>query len=67
MMFKSKLYNIINDLNNHKRSKSALLSESIEERLNFALESYDKDIAESYDYLIRRDSLRVMKKINQRK
>jgi hypothetical protein len=67
MDFKSKLYNITKDLEAHKRSRLEVLSQSIETRLNFALQNYDKAVADSYNYLVHRNSLRVMKKINRRK
>lgn len=67
MKFKSRLYNILKDLNQHKRDRSTLMQESVEKRLNDALTNYNKDIAQSYNYLYRRDSLSVMRKLNRRK
>ena len=67
MTFKSRLYNINKDLENSKRERHEILSESIEDRLNNALESYIKEIYESFDYLQYRDDIRVMQKLNKRK
>lgn len=65
-MFKSKLYNILNDLKQHQRDRSTIMEESVQERLNKALNEYNKSIADSYNYLTYRSSLRVMKKLNRR-
>ena len=67
MTFKSKLYNISEDLKLHNRNRNELFQQSVEERLQQALLSYDKEIAESYNYLQYRGSLRVLKKLNRRK
>lgn len=67
MDFKSKLYNILKDLKHHNRDRSTLLQESIEKRLDDALTNYNKDIAQSYNYLYYRDSLNVLRKLNRRK
>ena len=67
MEFKTKLYNILRELKQHNKDKNELFRESIECRLNDALVNYSKDIAQSYNYLYRRDSLRVMNKLNKRK
>lgn len=67
MTFKSKLYNISEDLKLHNRDRNELFQQSVEERLQQALLSYDKEIAESYNYLQYRGSLRVLKKLNRRK
>ena len=65
-MFKSKLYNILNDLKQHQRDRSTIMEESVQERLNKSLNEYNKSIADSYNYLTYRNSLRVMKKLNRR-
>lgn len=65
MTFKGKLYNISEDLKRHNRDRSTLLQKSIEERLDFALHNYDKQISDSYNYLSYRGSLRVMRKLNK--
>lgn len=67
MEFKTKLYNILRELKQHNKDQNELFRESIEYRLNDALVNYSKDIAQSYNYLYRRDSLRVMNKLNKRK
>lgn len=67
MTFKSKLYNISKDLKDHKRTRSELFKNSVEDRLEQALLAYDKDIAESYNYLQYRQGLRVLKKMNRKK
>lgn len=67
MTFKSKLYNISKDLKSHNRNRNQLFEMSVEERLQQALTAYDKDIADSYNYLQYKDSLRVLKKLNRKK
>ena len=67
MEFKTKLYNILRELKQHNKTKNELFYQSVECRLNDALVNYSKDIAQSYNYLYRRDSLRVMNKLNKRK
>ena len=67
MNFKSKLYNIFEDLNNHKRNKNELFEQSVENRLNKALIEYDKSIAKSYNYLIYKNQIEILRKINKLK
>lgn len=67
MDFKTRLYNISKDLKSHNRNKHTLLQESIEKRLDDALTNYNKDVAQSYNYLYYRDSLSVLRKLNRRK
>lgn len=66
-ILKSKLYNILNDLEAHKSNANELIQLSISERLKTSQDNYYKSISDSYNYLSARNSLRVMKKLNRRK
>lgn len=67
MSFKSKLYNILTDLEEHRRNRDVVIQESIEGRLQKTLDNYNKTIIDSYNYLSQRESFNVMKKLNRRK
>ena len=60
-----KLYNILDELENHRRHPSKVLEDCISERLNNSLKTYMHSIDNSYDYLESRDGLNVMKKMNR--
>lgn len=66
MTFKSKLYNILNDINKYKGLRTQLMQMSIQERLDKSFNNYTKSLDDSYEYLSYRSSLRVMKKLNRK-
>ena len=66
-IFKTRLYNILSDLEKHKPKDTKILQSSIEDRLQKSLDNYNKSIENSYNYLLARNSLSVMKKLNRRK
>ena len=66
-IFKTRLYNILSDLETHKPKDTKILQSSIEDRLQKSLDNYNKSIENSYNYLLARNSLSVMKKLNRRK
>ena len=63
MRFKKKLQSISKDLENCTETRAELLEKSINSRLTLALHNYDKLVADSYNYLVHRGSLRVMNKL----
>ena len=66
MMFKDRLIRIQHDLSNHNRTKSTMLENMIQERLDKALDNYKLDLDKTSGYLERRDGLNVLSKYNRR-
>ena len=64
-MFKSKLYNILDDLQSHSKDRNEIFQKSIEERLEKSLNSYNEQMLESYKYLSTKKEINVLKKINR--
>lgn len=62
---KNKLYNIIEDLNKHKRNKDDLLIEYVSERLNKSLHVYYGQLMNSFNFLKYKNSQTVMKNMNR--
>lgn len=63
---KDKLYNIIKELSFYKRNKNDLLAQYINERLNKSLQTYYKELIDSFDYLKYKDSSNILKKLNRK-
>ena len=57
------LNNMLIDISKHKRNREELLRISIEDRLNKSLEVYYNQLSASLEYLVSKDSLRVLKNI----
>ena len=64
-MFKQQLSIILKDLNKHKRNKSQLLEEAVQKRLDLSLQTYYRDILESYEFLSSRNALKLARKLNR--
>lgn len=62
---KNKLYNIIDELSKYERNKEELLTLYINERLNKSLQTYYKEITNSFNYLKYKDGKNVLNKINR--
>ena len=60
-----KLYQILEDISNHKHSRQELLLSQIQQRLDDSLKAYQHSIDDSYNYLSTKDELNVMKKLNR--
>ena len=56
---------VLKDLSKHHRSKSKLLIDCMSDRLNKSLQVYYKEVNNSYDYLVNKDSYKVAKLINK--
>lgn len=67
MLFRDKLYDILEDLSKHKHTKSEAMSIHIQNRLDIALKSYLESINESFEYLSQRDEFNILKKMNRMK
>lgn len=63
MTFKAKLYNILEDLNKHKRSKNDMMQDCINSRLNNNFNNYKKELENSLHYINIQNELSVMKKM----
>lgn len=53
------------ELSHYHTSKELLIAEKIKERLDASFNSYEKGLDDSLGYLIRRNGVRVLKKINK--
>ena len=65
-MFKDNLLKIDEDLNNHKRNKSELFTECVKNRLKQSTDNYEDYITKSLSYLLNRNELNLMKKLNKK-
>lgn len=65
MSFKSKLYDISKELDNCSNNRNEFFQKSVEERLNYALINYNKEISQSYNYLSTKNGINVLKKLNR--
>ena len=63
--FKRNLQYILKDLDNHKRDKSTLLEYYINLRLEKSLNSYCEDLNKSYESLVNKNSMNLIKRINR--
>lgn len=57
------LYNILEDLQKHKRNKEDLLALCIQERLNKSLQVYEKQLSYSLKYYTKANEIRILKKL----
>ena len=65
MKFKTKLYNILDELNSFDNNEE-LFETSIKQRLNKALENYNEAINYSKHILSQKNPIMVMRRINRR-
>lgn len=63
--FNTVLEEIITDLNAHKRPKTQLLEYYINERLKKSLQTYYKELGESFRYLEDKDAENLSRKLNK--
>ena len=66
MNFKSKLYNILNELDTISNTKDELLDKSVKERLLMKLNEYNKSVSYSKHILAQKNPLMVMRRLNRR-
>lgn len=59
------LWALINNLQNYKHTKSDLMQFYIQKRLDQNLMSYYKKLQQSVDFLARKDTRKILKKLNQ--
>lgn len=64
-MFNDNLLEIKKELNKHHRDKSKLLAYYIQERLSASLQSYYKELTDSYTYLETKEELKTLRKLNK--
>lgn len=65
MAFIEKLITIRDDLSNYHRDRDDLLFQHINDRLNKSLSVYYQELISTSEYLSRKDSLKMMKRINK--
>lgn len=58
-------YSMIEELQSYKRPKEELLIQYMTQRLDQSLDSYIKDLNSSTEYLSRRNSVKLVRKINK--
>lgn len=56
---------ILEDLNEHKRDRSEIMEKSVSEKLTASVQLYYQELTESLNYLMRRNEIRVLKKLNK--
>ena len=61
----NKLYNILDDLSKYKHNKDDLFPMYVNERLNKSLQTYYKEITNSFNYLKYKDSNTILKRLNR--
>lgn len=67
MLYKDKLYNILDELQSYKGSRSELLAQCVQKRLNDALKVYENALEKSCEYLDSKNELTILKKLNRGK
>lgn len=65
MLFRDKLYYILEELNSHKRTPNQVMQSCIKDRLESSLNSYKHSLENSYSYLSTKDEMNVLKKLNR--
>lgn len=60
-----KLYHILSELEDHKRSKSEAMANAIKLRLEFSLNSYSKSLSDSAQYLETRDDVTILRRLSK--
>lgn len=63
MMNLDKLYSILNDLQQHKRSKDEFMKDVVNNRLEDSFNSYYKELNNASEYIYRRNVDTVVRKI----
>ena len=67
-MFKDNLQKIMNDLSRIEMlDRSSLFESKIQEVLNMSYKSYHQNLKINYDYLLYRDTIKVLKNIKREK
>jgi hypothetical protein len=66
MTFKTKLYNILSDLDKHNNTDNDLLSKSVQERLLITLKNYNESIDYSKHILSQKNPVMVLRRLNRR-
>ena len=66
MSFKSKLYNIMESLSNHKHTPNELYVKCVKERLNKSLLAYDKEVEDSISYLKNRNTETIYRRMTKK-
>lgn len=61
----TKLENILEELQNYKRSKEYLDKYYIEKRLNLSLKNYSDKLIQNIDFLKRKRDLTILKRLNR--
>ena len=65
MAFEKILRDMLKDLSDHQRDRGQLLEYYIGERLSRSLANYQADLQEDANYLLKKDSKRVLKILNK--
>lgn len=67
MTFKENLFNILNELKQHKNKKEDLKIKYVENRLNETVERYYDELNKSLTSLLERNELKVLKNLKEDK
>ena len=60
-----KLNHILKTLSKRHRSRGDVFYDCVVARMNKSLETYEKEIEDTFNFLTRRNELRMMRKINR--
>lgn len=64
-MIENNINNLLCELSKYHRSKSDIIYDCINNRLNKSLESYNSELNDSFEYLARRKPEKIMRKLNR--
>lgn len=64
-MLKNKLYNILQDINSLNRSPESVMEKCVSEKLDNALNVYYKELNNTIDYLLSKNSIAILKGISK--
>ena len=62
---KTRLYSMLQELNNYKRDKSTLMPQYVTERLDKSFNQYDKELQQSIQFLTRKHEKSLIKRMKK--
>ena len=65
MSFNNKLYYILKDIKQYKRSRNDAMTEYVATRLAQSLRAYEHNTSQSVEYLTARNDINLLKKLNR--
>ena len=62
---KTRLFSMLEELQNYKRDKNTLMTQYVTERLDKSFNQYDKELQQSIQFLTRKHEKSLIKRINK--